>query len=264
MTNRSCYLCGKEFLSDDVITDDHVVPEALLEKRAQPKVRGTDYAGFIKTHRTCNNHFSDETFVRKAMQIIELDLSGAMHNALQNVTDTSISILPVTEDQIPNFGKNDFSRFKIIDTRAIPYEEFTNPKFLEGKPKTNIRKESMHALMTVLAKSSAALLVKRFLRVVPSHWLILASMYYVREINLDDLFRGIKPFDKFNRARIERQRDGEWSVLFQHRSVLVSFNFVLHQLEPTFDPGLFDPDSEIHRYSGADLNSMLQNQWRVA
>ena len=122
----------------------------------------------------------------------------------------------------------------------------------------------MHAAMTVMAKSSAALLVKRFIRSVPSHWLILASTYDARGINLDDIFQGVKPFDRINRARIERIHPEEWSVLFQHRSILVSFGFVLHQSQPEFNPGFLHPDSEIHRYAGSDLNNMLKEQWHVA
>ena len=264
MSNFLCYLCGKEFIPGEKITGDHVVPQALLEKRAQPKVRGIDYAGFIRTHRTCNNHFSDETFFRKALHLVELSIGGTMHNPLQSLKDPSISILPVTEDQIPNFGKNDFDRFKFIDTRQIPYGKFTDPKFFEGKPKTNLLENSMHAAMTVMAKSSAALLVKRYLRAVPSHWLILASPYDARGINLDDLFQGVKPFDRINRAKIEQQNIDEWSVLFQHKSLLVSYCFVFHRTDPVFNPGLFHPESEIHRYAGTDLNRMLQDQWHVA
>ena len=264
MIHDSCYLCGKKFFPDDQVTGDHVVPQALLERLTQPKVRGLDYAGRIRTHRTCNNHFSDETFFRKALHLVELCLAGTMHNPLQSTKDPSVSILPVTDDQVPNFGKNDLERFNFIDTREIPYETFTDPRFFEDKPKTNLLKTSMHAAMTVMAKSSAALLVKRFLRSVPDHWLIFASAYDARDIDLDNLFEGIKSFDRINRARIQRVHPDEWSILFQHRSILISFSFVFHQRDPMFNPGLFHPDSEIHRYAGADLSSLLRDQWHVA
>jgi hypothetical protein len=121
-----CYLCGHAITAGQVKTADHVVPTLLID-RAQPKAHGFDYAGKLPTHSVCNNHFSDETFFKQALHLVLLVEAGKTHTPLQIENHPGIVILPVTPDQVPNFGAREFQRFNFIDTRTMDVEDLKNP-----------------------------------------------------------------------------------------------------------------------------------------
>lgn len=97
-----CYLCGKAIEPGQPVTGDHVVPVVFLERK-QPKTPGFDYTGRMRTHQACNNHFSDETFFKQAIHLLELAQARQMHGALRSREHPGITILPVTPDQVPRF-----------------------------------------------------------------------------------------------------------------------------------------------------------------
>lgn len=263
MTLTDCYLCGHPIEPDQARTGDHVVPTVLLGRK-QPKVPGYDYAGRIPTHRTCNNHFSDETFFRQALHLILLILHGNTHGSLQNAQHPGITILPVTPDQVPAFVERDFRRFKFIDTRNTEIDQLKNPEFYADKLKTNLFKESMYAAMSVMAKSAAALLVMRKLHRVPRNWKIFASPHEaIDSWDTASVFNGTRPFDQHTRAAVHKSNQDEWFVAYQHKSLLMLFLFAFHDSDVDLRKTFAIPGSEIHGFFGDSLNDLLTLQWQL-
>lgn len=248
---------------DQAVTGDHVVPTVLLGRK-QPKMPGYDYAGRIRTHQTCNNHFSDETFFRQALHLALLFQHGNTHDPLQNVRHPGITILPVTPDQVPAFVDRDFRRFKFIDTRYTDIAQLKDPEFYADKLKTNPLKEAIYAAMSVMAKSAAALLVTRELHRVPRNWRIFASPHEVIDlVDTVPIFNGTRPFGQHTRASVHKFNPNEWGVAYQHKSLLMLFLFAFHDAEVDIRKAFNIPDSEIHGFFGNSLNDLLTLQWQV-
>jgi hypothetical protein len=259
----SCYLCGQPILPHQLKTGDHVVPVVFLGKK-QPKTPGFDYAGRIPTHQACNNHFSDETFFRQAMHLVELFQTSQVHGALQNSQHPDVKILPVTTDQVPLFTNRDFKRFNFIDTRDIEIETLSNPIFYADKTKTNLLKVAIQAAMTVKAKSASALLVKRQLKHVPAFWRIFATPFdAVGSPNLSKFFNSGKPFGPHTRASMLQAGRDEWLIAYQHRRLLTFLFFVFHEAEVDPRRVLDTADCEIHKYSANSLNDLAGHQWHL-
>lgn len=259
-----CYLCGLPITAGQAQTADHVVPTLLLNRK-QPKTKGFEYAGKLPTHSECNNHFKDENFFKPAQHLVLLVQAGKTHNPFQIEQHPGIVILPVTPDQVPNFGTREFRRFNFIDTRTMDIEDLKNPAFYADKTRTNLQKLALHALMTVLAKSAAALLLKRKLVGIPARWRIFASPHEV--LDPDDAmgeFAGISPFDTHIRAAVHQMNEHEWRVIYQYKAILVIFLFVFHDSFVDFGKVFAIPGSEVHEFSSTSLNDLLSVQWQPA
>ena len=258
-----CYLCGKAIEPGQPVTGDHVVPVVFLGRK-QPKTAGFDYAGRMRTHQTCNNHFSDETFFKQAIHLLELAQAQQMHGALQSREHPGITILPVTPDQVPRFTGREFKRFGFIDTRHVAPEALKDPAFYEGKKKVNLLRTAAQAAMAVKAKSSAALLVKRVIRGVPTQWRIYATPFEIGgKPDLAEHFGSTKPFGPHTRASIREVRPDEWLVVYQHRTLLTFLLFSLHEGDVDPRRTLSHPGCEIYAFSGTALNKLAEHEWNV-
>lgn len=258
-----CYLCGKAMDPGQPVTGDHVVPVVFLGKK-QPKRPGFDYAGRMPTHQECNNHFSDETYFKQAVHLLELAQSRQMHDPLQISGHASITVLPVTPDQVPRFAGREFRRFGFIDTRAVELQSLKDPAFYADKTRVNLLKTAVQAAIAVKAKSAAALLVKRALREIPTFWRIYASPFEVEgSPDLSRYFGSIKPFGPNTRASMRQLRSDEWLVVYQHKSFLTFLLFVFHDAEVDPRQVLKAPGCEIHAFSGRALKDLAGYQWCV-
>lgn len=164
-----CYLCGQP-VDASVSTGDHVIPGTLLGKQA-PKSKGFDYGGKLRTHAECNNRFGDETYVRKALQ-----LWGALHDSSAALLrpapgNPNARVLALNEERLPGFRPRDFRFFGIHDARNDSVASFYDPEFYADKPQADLRRTMRCTALSVLAKSAAALLVRRYLDDVPSRML---------------------------------------------------------------------------------------------
>ncbi len=259
----SCYLCGKSITMSDSQTSDHVVPVLLLESK-QPKRRGFTYAGRLRTHQQCNNHFADEGFFKKAIHLLELLHVGNAHGALRHARRPDITILPVTPDQVSRFVGRDFARFNFIDARTLDVARLADPNFYLDKTKINLKLEAAQAAITVLAKSAAALLVKRQLVKIPSHWRIYASIYEAMSLgSFAEQFGSPTFFDNRTVVAIDQIGEDEWQVAYQHKSFLILFVFVFHKVTIELDRIFTIPGSEIHEFSGDSRNELLTRKWHV-
>ena len=176
MKQEVCYLCGNQILAGEERTEDHVVPSTLIE-REQPKAKGFDYVGKLPSHQPCNNHFGDEGYVAKALTLLRVLHSPQMNSPLQHAVHPDISILPLDASLLAEFTPRDLRFFKILDVTQIDSAELSNPAFYVGKQKANPIREALPVVLSVLAKSAAALLVKRYLSDVPIVWRIYAQAY---------------------------------------------------------------------------------------
>jgi hypothetical protein len=256
-----CYLCGTAIEPGQRITGDHVVPVVFLGKK-QPKRVGFDYAGRLRTHQACNNNFSDESFLNQAVHLLELVRTQQMHNALQSREHPQITILPVTPDQVPRFTGREFKRFAFTDARQVDPEALKDPAFYEGKKKVNLLRIAAQATMAVKAKSSAALLVKRVIKRVPTHWRIYATPFEIGdEADLSAHFGSTKPFGPCTRATMREVASGEWLVVYQHRNFLTFLLFILHERDIDPRETLSHPNCEIYAFFGTSINELGGYDW---
>jgi hypothetical protein len=258
-----CYLCGLPINTSHVRTNDHVVPATLIT-RTQPKAKGFDYGSFLPTHNTCNNRFGDETYVSKALDLLSVLNDPSAGGALQHVLHEEIIILPVDASKLPYFTKRDLQFFKINDARAVPIESFSNPEFYAGQVKANPNCISMLVALNVLAKSAAALLVKRHLDSIPNYWRIYANPYSGDTSGLDfaELVGVTRPFDTNLRIWVAELPNSNWHVIYAAKDALVFFTFafsnrarLLHKIKTTHS------DADTLKFMGTSINELLVSGW---
>lgn len=258
-----CYLCGLPITADQEKSDDHVIPETLI-RRAQPKVKGFDYGHFLPTHTKCNNEFGPETYVAKALDLLSVLNSPDAGGALQHRQHESITILPIDASKLSHFTQRDLAYFKLIDARRSDIESMSNPNFYAGHQKTNPTRSALTTVLSVLAKSAAALLVKRYFRGIPPIWRIYVQAYSgdLTDFDLADILGENKPFDKELRAWVVELPNNNWHVIFAANDTLVFFTFAFsdrNQLLREIKDA--HPDAHTLRFVGTSLNELLVAGW---
>ena len=223
----TCYLCGQA-VDGLVGSRDHVIPRAILGKRP-PKVRGFDYGGVLPTHPECNNRFGDETYVRMALQLM-----GALHDSSVTLVQPAPGnqngrVLALNEEKLTGFGPRDFRFFGIHDARNESMANLGDPGYYADKPPADIRKTVMCTTLSVLAKSAAALLVKRYLAEVPSKWDVVCVPYLGDStgIDLSSFFEETKPFAEDIRVWTRSFEANSWILIYAANTVTVCFFFLM-------------------------------------
>ncbi|WP_226469890.1 hypothetical protein [Luteimonas panaciterrae] len=259
-----CYLCGKQ-INGLRSSGDHIIPSTLIG-RTQPKVRGFDYAGTLPTHEECNNRFGPETYVARAIELLEFLDKGEGASIFQNRYHPEIKIQILDADRLTNFTKRDLIFFKFIDLRDLSDKAWSKPDFFKGKQKTNPTRDAMLVALSVLAKSAAALLIKRKLRSVPQHWHIYAIPYGGSggEQGFDELLGEAVPFGISVKAWVHQLDDGpDWLVLYRAKHMLVYLIFVFQQGDTGAVLKRQFPDAQIHEFTGSAVNDLLVAGWRL-
>ena len=189
--NPICYLCGEEIVGETP-SGDHSVPQQFI-KRKQPKAKGFDYGGKLPTHAKCNNHFGPEIMCSKALQV----LAAWKHKIYTNVENLNISIQVFKKEEIQTFTKKDLDFFGLVDTTNIDYDDWAHDNnFFKDKRRIIPLERPLNTALSVLTKSAAALLIKRFNISPKSYWNVLCIPYQVpNSINLDSIFGNTKPFE---------------------------------------------------------------------
>lgn len=236
--NTLCYLCGKP-LGNQKVNEDHVV-QKLFMKRSQPKAKGFDYAGVLLTHEDCNNKFGGsggraETMCKKALQLLNA-LSSDKTLFCERKDNPNIRIVAIPFDQLPLFADDDKKFFGLIDVRNEPYEKLTSAAFLTGKEKINPFKSPVNVALSVLAKSAAAVLVKRGKISPSSQWRILAMPFYSgnADFDLDHIFGHTKPFEIGVKLWAKPFENQDWFVAYKHEGLLLFFCLGFSQDESNF------------------------------
>lgn len=261
--NSICYLCGKPNLAGQHLSDDHVIPATLIA-RSQPKVKGFDYGGVLKTHAVCNNRFGDETYVTKALELLSILHSSEMSAPMQHRLHEGITILPLDASKLAHFTSKDLRFFKLIDARDVDTRTLRDPAFYLDKPKTNPVREALKVALSVLAKSAAALLVKRNLRSTPPVWRIYAQPYVgdLSRLDLSELVGETKPFDTELRAWIVPLPNNNWQVVYAAKQTLVFFTFVFADRLRAFEAiRAAHSGAETFKFLGTNINELLISGW---
>ena len=261
-TLTACYLCGQRV--DGMISSrDHVIPQTLRDK-LPPKVRGFDYGGVLPTHPECNNRFDDETYVRKAMQIL-----GALHDSNTTLARPAPGkqeghVLVLNEEKLTEFSLRDFRFFGIHDARNDLMASFDNPEYYADKPSANFRKTVTCTTLSVLTKSAAALLVKRYLPDLPRKWNVVCILYAgdAKKADLSFLFRETKPFTKEIRVSAKKFEDSSWFVSYVTSTALVlSFFLMENDCHLVADIQNKFSDMECFRFESETLMDLDGHDW---
>lgn len=258
----TCYLCGQPILGK-IESGDHVVPSALIT-RSQPKVKGFDYAGKLPTHEECNNRFGPETYVLKALDLLELLASSDGHHKFQHRHYPNIQIHALDASKLPNFTQRDRSFFKLIDVRSVDHPDWSNPAFFTDKPRTNAKRDALYVALSVLAKSAAALLIKRKLHAVPPSWKIYAVPYSgaIEALDFDDVLGATEPFDAEVKVWLRPLDSPDWLVLYRANSVLVYLVFVFSTHNALSRLRELLSDADIFEFTGNSVNELLTRGWQ--
>ena len=260
---KFCYLCRKSIETDNVESEDHVVPRQFIN-RPQPKAKGFDYAGKLPSHEECNNRFGPETYCQKAITIIQ-----ALHNEeciykTPHPDNPAISIMALNSDCFPGFTERDLKYFKFIDVRNNDSTSLPEPDYFRDKVKTNPKKDSLFTALSVLTKSAAALLVKRHIKGIPESWKIYAIPYVGADgVDFDELFGNTKPFEVGVKCWIKQMESGDWFVAYKAEGVLVYFLFSVTGDVATIEgiTKVFD-DADIQMFEGDTLMELVGYEWK--
>lgn len=225
--NSICYLCGKEIIGE-TSSGDHSVPRQFI-KRNQPRVKGFDYGGKLPTHVKCNNQFGPEKMVSKALQVI----AAYKNQIYTNIKNPDISIQIFKKEGIKSFSKKDLNLFGLIDTTNVGYEDWAhNQAFFKDKKKISTIEKALNIELSVLTKSAAALLVKRFNVSPKSYWNVLCIPYQTPDpIDLDSIFGNTKPFEIDVKVWIKKLDNNDYITCYKNQKVLLIIIFSFSQDE---------------------------------
>ncbi len=223
--NPVCYLCGQEIVNE-MPSGDHTVQQQFI-KRSQPKAKGFDYGGKIPTHAKCNNRFGPEKMCLRALQLLGID-----NQIYVNSKNPEIKIQTFKKEELNSFSKEDFKFFGLIDT---PYENWApNPDFFKDKKPVNVLERALNIALSVLTKSAAALLVKRYQISPKSEWNILCMPYKLQKAtdDFDSIFGKTKPFDIGIKIWIKKYKNSEdFFVRYKNEKMLLIIVFTFSQDE---------------------------------
>ena len=242
---------------------DHVIPRTLLGDRP-PKVKGFDYGGRVRAHLECNNRFGDETYVRKALQLL-----GALHDSRTTLTRPAPGrvkghVLALNEATLPGFSRRDFRFFGIYDARTDAMARFDDPEYYTGKPRADLRRTVLCTSLSVLAKSAAALLVSRHFAELPGNWDIVCIPYAgdATEADLSSFFGETKPFAPDVRAWTKKFEAASWVSIYVTGTVMAWFFFLMDE-DRSLAEGIRKrfPGEPCLRFQGKSLMDLVRHDW---
>jgi hypothetical protein len=226
MTPPVCYLCAKRIIGQPS-TADHTVPKALLEGQP-PKMRGYEYGGHLPTHKKCNNEFGPETYVLRALELLD-----ALHNPdcaikFRHKADPSVPLMALNSACLPNFAKRDLKYFKIMDRRTHgPAAARPSVAALRRSEPVDPFKSALDTALAVLFKSAAALVIRKKTKLVPSAWQVMAVPYVgdASAVDFDEILGSSKPFSPKVKAWVGLLVTGDALAVYRTQRVLVYFFF---------------------------------------
>lgn len=258
----NCYLCGEPIRPNDK-SNDHVIPKQFI-KRNQPKVKGYDYAGTLPSHDRCNNKFGPETYSQKALILIRALYDEKCFKKISLINDSSKMIMALNSDCFPGFTEKDLYFFKFIDVRDEGRNKWACPDYFDNKKKTNPEKNALNIVLAVLSKSAAALLVSRYLNVIPTEWRIIAVSYVgVINFDLDEIFGETKPFEIGVKTWVRKIDINDWLVAYKVDDTLVYLYFWFSGKKSSYDliNELFE-DSQQLLFEGNNIMSLINYCWK--
>jgi len=263
-TVTTCYLCGKP-VDGSASSADHAIPRTLSGK-GPPKVKGFDYGGVLPTHPECNNRFGDETHVRKAIQLL-----GALYDSNTTLVrpvpgSRNGRVLALNQENLAGFGPRDFRFFGIHDARSDPVADFDKPQYYADKPHFDIRKTMLRPVLSVLTKSAAALLVRRYLDDLPRKWNVVCVPYAgdATKADFSTFFGETRPFAGDIRVWMKRFEGSSWVSIYATKTVMLWFFFLMND-DCNLVGGIRErfPVEECLQFEGDSLMELVGYDWSV-
>ena len=263
-----CYLCGKPILPEQESNKDHVVPKVLLQKK-QPKIQGFDYGGKLITHQACNNKFGEgssnlEVICKKALDLLYILLDEKCYIKRYCKGNPNLGLLVLDSTYLKGFTNRDLEFFGINDVRNKEYTSWSNVSYLETLEPINPRIKPTNIALTVLAKSSAAILVSRYKVLPDSTWKITVypGLDDDDSIDMNDLMGRTQPFDIGVKVWIRNVSNEHLLVAYKHKKIITFFNFSFFD-DTALDnilPMIF-PNREIFQYRSNNLIDLVGYDW---
>lgn len=256
-----CYICGESIPPDDECTDDHRVQKLLLDG-AQPRRRGFDYGGVAPTHRKCNSEFREEVTAGAALRILRaMHLPDAMKIGV-HPDDPSIEIMALNAEIFGEFSDAELAFFKmknVSGTGALP-----TPDDVRRGEKNNLLRQAVPNALSVLLKSSVALLVDRHGLSASASRHIWATPWvcdpeFAEQLRLD----GAKPFHEEVFWSVNRAGD-VLEVRYYAHGIVVYFWFLPEPrmaLEKRIMATL--PNADHWLFQGSSLRDLRQRPWKL-
>ena len=265
MQPSCCYLCRKP-VEEHEDSGDHVIPKTLID-RAQPRVRGFDYAGKLPSHRTCNNEFGPETYASKALDLIAALYDKDCVFEYPHPANPEFQMMALKSTCLPGFTRRDLSYFKIINATSKSKAEIHDLALLKGCSPVNPKRLALFTALAVLTKSAAALLVSRRLKTTPSAWDVLAITHVgdAHAIDFDELFGPTVPFDIGVKVWLGHLETADYLVIYRAKRVIVYFLFRFSESQAAYNRMLaqFRGGSRL-RFQGKTLMELVNYAWREA
>lgn len=182
----------------------------------------------------------------------------------QHVADPRIKIMAINSQCLPTFSEGDLRFFKFIDVRSTDEDEWSSPDFFKDKKRANPQRDALLVALSVLAKSSAALLVKRHRVPVPSTWRIYSFPYRgaLEVLDFDTILGDTRPFEVGVKAWIKQLDTGDWFVIYKARGILLFTVFVFSDTDVVRQIGAKFADTDRFYFEGSTLNELLTTGWK--
>lgn len=260
---KICFLCGEAL--DGNLDEDHIVQRQFV--KGQPKQKGLDYTGTIEVHESCNKDFGNqssnaESIFPKALQLLKL-LFHQKYLLRQKKSEPELRIMAITENDLNGFSKSDLEYFGLIDGRELPYSQITSSAFFKDKQQIDPFKKPINIALTVLAKSSAALLYKRHSFYPIDSWNIFATSFLGDPaIDYDTILGETKPFSSGVKAWIKQYENGDWFCAYKLDELNVYFVFLKSEdLSSIKDLKQTLPEYDIAFFRSKKLTDMIGYEW---
>lgn len=262
---KICFLCGEALDGNSDV--DHVVQRQFI--KGQPKQRGLDYTGTIEVHESCNDKFGDkssnlESICPKALQLLKLCFNEK-YLFRQKKDDPKFKIIAFTEGDLKGFTKSDFDFFEFRDVRNLSYSEITNPDFYKYKAPLDPLKKPVNISLSVLAKSAAALLFKRYSFYPLEKWNIFATSFLGDpSIDYDLVLGETKPFYPGVKAWVKEYRNGDLFCTYKLDVFHVYFIFTkTEHLSNVDELKIIFPNNDIVFFRSKKLLDMVGYDWVI-
>jgi len=256
-----CYICGMTIAPGEG-TDDHRV-QKFLQKGAQPRRAGYDYGGVARTHRRCNNEFREEASAGTALRIL-----SALHHPKATVVgiypdDPTLTVRALNSEVFGEFSEAELRVFNIRDGRSMS-DDLPSPQQIRSGKKTNLERQAVPIALSVLLKSSIALLIDRHNLPIAAPRHVWATPWTCGPQAADELRAdGFKPFHEEVFWKVTEGPEAIEVRYFAH-GVLVFF-WLLREPNLRFERAIIQtlPNADHWLFRGTSLNDLRDHPWRV-
>jgi hypothetical protein len=231
-----CYLCGGKPIPKGEMSKDHVVQHQLILRDQSGIAQGYDYGGFLPAHKDCNNKFGGRSARTEDSWRTALRLGNVLHDEncfkqFQRVDQRDVILFVLKDECLSTFSKDDLEFFGITEVLGKDYGDWSSPSFWKDKKRIDPYEKPRNIILSVLAKSAAAILVKRCGIAPEASWRILATLVVGENVSvlMDEFFIPSKPFDVDLNIKATQTETGDWFVCYVVGKLAAWFSFAVSQ-----------------------------------